>query len=55
LGSRVLVYLFHQIVTPQNAMDRVQCQLNAFARKHNSQLARAPVGITQSHLDYPLF
>jgi len=40
LGSRVLVYLFHQIVTQQNAMDRVPCQLNAFARKHNSQLAR---------------
>src|SRR5205807_383091 len=30
-------------------------KLTSSSRKHNSQLARTPVGITLSHCDYPLF
>jgi hypothetical protein len=51
----VLVYLFHQIVTQQNAMDGVPCQLHTFSRQNNLQLTRTPIGITPSHFHYLLF
>src|SRR5260370_1680222 len=50
----MLVCLTNQIMTQQNAVNRVAWQNDSFTRQYHTELACAPVRVAEPHLHYPL-
>src|SRR5271154_153732 len=50
----MLVALFHQTITKENAMDRVARQIDPLARQNLAQLARSPIRVALPRLDHAL-